>query len=71
MSEQLIEIKVITLGGIQEIKVNPGVTVSELREYANLDSNIKIVNESSEILKDKDIVTESCNLFISVPKRNA
>ena len=71
MSEQQIDIKVITLGGIKEIKTNSGITVAELREQANLASTTKIVNESSEILKDKDIVTESCNLFISVPKQNA
>lgn len=70
MSEQ-IEIKVVSLGGINQLTVDAGTTVEQLRSKASLTSSVKIVNEAGDILKDNDVVTESCNLFISVPKQNA
>ena len=70
MSEQ-IEVKVVSLGGINQLTVDAGTTVEQLRSKASLTSSVKIVNEAGDILRDKDTVTESCNLFISVPKQNA
>ena len=70
MSEQ-IEVKVVSLGGINQLTVDVGTTVEQLRSKASLTSSVKIVNEAGDILKDNDVVTESCNLFISVPKQNA
>ena len=70
MSQQ-IEVKVVSLGGINQLTVDAGTTVEQLRSKASLTSSVKIVNEAGDILKDNDAVTESCNLFISVPKQNA
>ena len=70
MSEQ-IEVKVVSLGGVNQLTVDAGTTVEQLRSKASLTSSVKIVNEAGDILKDNDTVTESCNLFISVPKQNA
>ena len=70
MSNQ-IDINVVTLGGVNPIKIESGSTVSTLRYVANLSSSVKVVTEDGNILKDSDMIVDSCSLFISVPKQNA
>ena len=64
-----IEVKIVTLAGVQPYTIQAGMRVSEFKARYGLTGK-KIVDANGETLTDADTITETTELFVSTPKQN-
>ena len=66
---EVVTIKLATLGNVDTLEVEAGITVAEFKENNDLDGR-KLVSRTRGVLADTDVIQEDEVIFVSTAKEN-
>ena len=66
---EMVTVKLATLGNVDTLEVEAGITVAEFKENNDLDGR-KLVSRTRGVLADTDVIQEDEVIFVSTAKEN-
>ena len=64
-----VTVKLMGISGVQDLSVEAGTTVAELKEQFDLEGK-KLVSRTRGVLSNTDVITEDEAVFVSMSKEN-